>query len=55
MPSDIVKQLMAEVKEIKQDLNQHLIESGGIKTKLTINTWLTLAIFASLIANYFKR
>lgn len=54
MPNDLVKELLREVKEHRAELNKHLIESGGIKVRLSINTWLTLAIFAAMIANYFK-
>jgi hypothetical protein len=54
MPNKIVEELINEVKELRKDFTNHLIESGGIKVRLNINTWLTLAIFGALIANYFK-
>lgn len=54
MPNKLVEDLLMEVKELRHALTDHLIESGGIKARLNINTWLTLAIFGALIANYFK-
>ena len=59
MPDKLVSELMQEVKKLREALTQHLIESGGIKTQLKINTWLTglilTALLGKFIAEYFKR
>lgn len=49
MPSAEVKNLIKEMNELKKALTNHLIESGGIKTQLKVNTWLTGLILAALL------
>ena len=59
MPSKIVNDLIQEVKELKEKLNNHLIQSGAIQTRLDFNTWLTGAVFVivvgKLLAEFFKK
>lgn len=58
MPNKTVEFLLKEVRELKDGFTQHLIESGGIKTQLKVNTWLTgvilAAILGKVIVDYFK-
>jgi hypothetical protein len=52
VPNKIVDELKREVREIRQALTVHLIESGGIKARLDINTWLTGVILVALIGKW---
>lgn len=52
MPSKVVADLIKEMTELKRGLTTHLIESGGIKTQLRINTWLTGVILIALLAKF---
>lgn len=54
MPNKTVAGLLEEVKDIRRELTRHLIESGSIKTRLDINTWLTGVILVALIGNFLK-
>jgi len=52
MPSKIVNQLIKRFDDMENKLMDHLIESGGIKTQLKINTWLTGVILVALLARF---
>lgn len=52
MPNKIVNDLLDEVKDIRRELTKHLIESGGIKARLDINTWLTGVILVALLGKW---
>ncbi len=49
---------MKRLESVEKDLKTHLIESGGIKTQLTFNTWLTgvicVALLGKFITEWFK-
>lgn len=59
MPNKTIEFLIREVTELKKTMTEHLIESGGIKMQLRINTWLTgvilVALLAKFVAEWFKR
>lgn len=58
MPNNRLKEFVARLVSLETKMEQHLIESGGIKTHLKVNTWLTgvilVALLAKFVAEWFK-
>jgi hypothetical protein len=49
MPNKTVEFLLKEVADIRKELKDHLIQSGGIQTHLKWNTAITGGIFIAIM------
>lgn len=47
--------LIRRLESLEQRIMQHLIESGGIKTQLKFNTWLTGVILVALLTQFISQ
>lgn len=58
MPSSKLPEFIRRLEGLETKMTDHLIESGGIKTQLKVNTFLTgvilTALLAQFIASWFK-
>jgi hypothetical protein len=58
MPNNRLGEFIERLKKMEDKLEDHLIESGVIKTHLKVNTWLTgvilIALLAKFVAEWFR-
>lgn len=52
MPQNKISEFIRRLTALEDKMEHHLIESGGIKTQLNVNTWLTGVILVALLARF---
>lgn len=52
MPNNRLKEFIHRLTALESKMETHLIESGGIKTQLRTNTWLTGVILVALLGKF---
>lgn len=52
MPNSRLKEFIHRLSILEEKMETHLIESGGIKNQLHVNTWLTGVILVALLAKF---
>lgn len=59
MPASRLGEFIRRLKALEEKMTDHLVESGGIKTQLRVNTWLTgvilVALLTRFVTDWFKR
>lgn len=52
MPTNKLSEFIRRLTALEAKMEDHLIESGVIKTHLKVNTWLTGVILVALLARF---
>lgn len=52
MPTTKLHEVIRRLDALEHKITDHFIESGGIKTQLRVNTWLTGVILVALLAKF---
>lgn len=52
MPNNRLAEFIKRLSNLEEKMTDHLIESGGIKNQLKVNTWLTGVVLIALVGKF---